>query len=120
MLDRLRRQGYRLGIRSGTSRQRTNALLERARWVDRFETFLYAEDVGHRPPDPEAYNTLCHRMDLRPDQVVAVEGSPKGQEAARQMGMNVCALRHGEPADWTGLRRAIERIESSREEVFAC
>lgn len=120
LLARLRRRGFRLAIRSGASRQRTTALLERAKWKDLFETFLYAEDVGHRPPDAEGYNTLCHRMDLRPDQVVAVEGSPKGQEAARHIGLHVCPLRRGELADWIGVHRAIERIESSREGVFAC
>jgi len=120
LLTRLRRQGYRLAIRSGASRNRTTAMLERAKWSEHFETFLVPEDVGHRPPDAETYNTLCNRMELRPDQVVAVESSTKGQEAAHGLGLHVCALRRGELADWSGVQRAIERVESVRAGAFPC
>ena len=95
-------------------------MLERAKWSERFETSLYSEEVGNRPPDSEAFNTICNRMELRPDQMMAVEGSSKGQEAARHLGLNVCALRRGEFADWIGVHRALGRSESSREGVFAC
>jgi HAD superfamily hydrolase (TIGR01509 family) len=120
LLTRFRRQGYRLAIRSGASRNRTTAMLERAKWSGHFETILVPEDVGQRPPDSETYNTMCNRMELRPDQVVVVESSPKGQEAARNLGLNVCTLRRGELADWSGVHRAIERIESVREGAFPC
>lgn len=120
VLARLRQRGYRLAVCSAAARDRTSAMLERTGWNDRFEVVIHSEEVGHPLPDPETFLTACHRMALRPDQVLAVENSPRGQDSAKRAGVNVCSLGRSELADWIGVQRSIARVESSREGAFAC
>lgn len=120
LLSRLRQRGYRLALRSGATRERTSLMLERAGWREHFEVLQHAEDAGNRSPDPETFAGFGDRMGLRPDQILAIETAPRAQEAALRAGAHVCALRRNELADWIGIQRTIERIESSRQGAFAC
>jgi beta-phosphoglucomutase len=111
MLHRLQREGYRLACCSNSIRE-TLELMIRESGLDRcFELLVSNQDVTRPKPDPEIYQTAMARMDLPPSQVVIVEDSPHGVEAARRSGAHVCQVAGFHEVDYFRIRAAIERAE---------
>ncbi|HEU4458917.1 MAG TPA: HAD-IA family hydrolase [Methylibium sp.] len=82
-------QGIAMGIVTTSGRGNVEALLEAAwgpGWADRFAVVVCGDDVARKKPDPEAYRLALDRLALRADEVLAIEDSPAGAEAARQAG----------------------------------
>jgi HAD superfamily hydrolase (TIGR01509 family) len=58
------------------------------------EFTLSLDDVTRGKPHPESYSTGCARLGFMPGQVVAVEDSAPGRQAARAAGLVVIAYDH--------------------------
>ncbi|MET3591335.1 HAD superfamily hydrolase (TIGR01509 family) [Mesorhizobium shonense] len=69
---------------------------------DRLAFTLAINDVGHGKPDPEPYLTAAANLDLVPHDVIAVEDSITGAQAARAAGMIVVGY-HGERVPFADL-----------------
>ena len=50
------------------------------------------EDVNRGKPDPESYLKACARLNLKPDQCLAVDDSPVGVSAAKAAGLYTVAF----------------------------
>jgi beta-phosphoglucomutase-like phosphatase (HAD superfamily) len=61
-----------------------------------FAFWICGEDVGAKKPSPEGYQQALDRLGLPPREVVALEDSPQGLEAALGAGLS-CVLTLGEP-----------------------
>lgn len=59
-----------------------------------FSGVITAEDVAKGKPDPEGYLKGLHAIKLLPAQVVVIEDSPSGVEAAKAAGLACIALCH--------------------------
>lgn len=116
VLERFRLAGLRLGIVSGALRSEILGALEADGWRSLFSVIVAAEDVERSKPDPSCYLRALEllRRELRPEdllihphEVVAIEDSPAGIEAALQAGLRVVALAHTYPAERLGRAHAI-------------
>ncbi len=103
-LIRALRGKYPLGIVSGALRHEIEGTLERAGLLPDFPLIVSAEDTEKGKPDPEGYVRAFDRMKERgfsgqPGQVLVIEDSFQGVEAARKAGMRTFAVCHTYPAE---------------------
>ena len=132
-------RGWTLGVVSGALRDEVDGALRQAGLRERFLLLVTAEDVEEGKPDPEGYLRALDLMNsqpplperlVHPHEVLAVEDSPAGLEAAAAAGLVTVAVAHtypaedlggagavvaeGEPLDAALLARLFERITGGR------
>ncbi len=117
VLCQFHESGLQLGLVSGALRREILPALRFAGWQEMFSVVVAAEDVERSKPDPEGYrkavewlNREPRREDalIHPHEVVAVEDSPAGIEAALGAGLHAVAVAHTYPPE--RLRRAIRVV----------
>lgn len=111
--------GVHLGIVSGALRDEVEGALDQEGLRGAFKVLVTADDVAASKPDPEGYRKgieglnslppLPERL-LHPHEVLALEDTPAGLEAARAVGLTTLALTHTYPA--TALAQA-DRVRES-------
>lgn len=88
--------GLMLGLVSGALREEIEQALRRAGLRDHFKTVIAAEDVGEGKPDAEGYRKGLDELNagspypnplIHPHEVLAIEDSPAGIEAASAAGL---------------------------------
>ena len=95
-----------LGVVSGALRTEIEGALRQAGIGSLFKTVVSAEDVGEGKPDPEGYRKALEELNglppfpprlFHPHEVLAVEDSPWGIEAAAGAGLVTLAVAHSYP-----------------------
>lgn len=104
--------GLSLGVVTGALRDEVEGALEQLGVRERFKCLVSAEDVTRGKPDPEGYRQglsllnsvppLPDRL-LHPHEVLAVEDSPAGLEAARGVGLPTLGVAQTYAADELGV-----------------
>jgi len=61
-----------------------------------FDAIAFREDYRQAKPAPDAYLSALEKMRLSPHQVIVVEDSPRGIEAAKNASLKVVAIRNPE------------------------
>jgi HAD superfamily hydrolase (TIGR01509 family) len=79
----------RVGIASSSDRRWVKGHLKRVGLMEHFGVFATADDVDRVKPDPAVYRVALERLDVAPEEALAVEDSPNGLAAARAAGV-VC------------------------------
>lgn len=93
----------RLGVVTSTWRANVDAVLGASGLAGAFEFVVAKEDVEATKPDPGGYRLALSRLGLEAGQVVALEDSPGGLEAARGAGLRAIAVGHRRPrGEWAG------------------
>jgi HAD superfamily hydrolase (TIGR01509 family) len=82
LLDELAAEGCRLAVATTGSRGWVERLLGRLLEGVEFEVTVTGDEVEERKPDPEAFVIALERLDLPAEEVVVVEDSADGLEAA--------------------------------------
>jgi len=125
--------GVAIGIATTTTGANVDALLTfhlGAAWRGRFAAVVCAEDAPRKKPDPQVYELALRALARPAHEVVAIEDSPAGVEAARRAGLSVIVTRScyfpatghpealaagpslGQPEGWHPRARAgVERID---------
>jgi beta-phosphoglucomutase len=67
----------------------TKLILESIKIFDMLDCVVTNEDVKKPKPDPEGYNFIVDKFGCNPEDVLIIEDSPKGKEAAYSSGCNV-------------------------------
>jgi HAD superfamily hydrolase (TIGR01509 family) len=97
-----------LGIVSGALREEIEGALRQAALRDRFKVVISAEDVAEGKPDPQGYRRGLEALNsqpplperlIHPHEVLAVEDSPSGIEAAAGAGLVTLGVGHSYPAE---------------------
>ncbi len=83
-----------LAVATSSPRDYALDLLDRHDLLDHFEFILGAEDVSLGKPDPEIYLAAAARLGAASHEIVVLEDSPAGVEAARRAGATVVAVPH--------------------------
>ncbi|MEZ5332236.1 MAG: HAD family phosphatase [Thermoanaerobaculia bacterium] len=101
LVEAAARQGLMLGLVSGALREEIVQALHQASLRQHFKVMVTAEDVREGKPAPEAYLLALDLLNaepplperlLHPHEVLAVEDSPAGVEAAREAGLTTLAV----------------------------
>jgi len=92
LIDEAVERGLRLGIASSSYRVWVESNLERLGLLSYFEPICTRDDVAHSKPDPELYNLVLSRWNLKPQEVFVLEDSPNGIKAAKNAALFCVAV----------------------------
>jgi beta-phosphoglucomutase len=101
-------RGWTLGVVSGALRDEVEGALRQEGLGELVRLLVTAEDVEEGKPDPEGYRRALELMNsqpplperlVHPHEVLAVEDSPAGLEAAVAAGLVTVAVAHTYPAE---------------------
>ena len=123
LVRELASRGLALGVVSGALREEVDGALAQEGLADRFKVLVTAEDVTRSKPDPEGYRLGLEGLNtlpplpgrlLHPHEVLAIEDSPAGLEAARAVGLQTVGVAHSyrvaELEPWAD--RVVERLDT--------
>ena len=100
--------GWTLGVVSGALRDEVAGALGQRGLAGAFKTLVTADDVERGKPDPEGYRLALARLNsepplparlVHPHEVLALEDSPAGLEAAAGAGLRTLGVAQTYPAD---------------------
>lgn len=94
LLDLLNKFSLTQAIVTSSTREEALDVLKLTGIIDKFAHVISADDVEHHKPHPAPYQLALKRMQLHPNEVVAVEDTDSGVAAAQGAGLRVLALRH--------------------------
>ena len=115
--------GLPLGIVSGALRDEVEGALVLAGLRDAFKVLVTAEDVAASKPDPEGYRRGLQALNaapplperlLHPHEVLAIEDTPAGLQAATTAGLTTLALAHTYPKDQLEADHLLDKIADLR------
>jgi HAD superfamily hydrolase (TIGR01509 family) len=81
------RLGLKTAIASSSTRKWVMEHLERFGIGGQFDAIVCREDVKKTKPDPELYRAALKRLDVQPDEAIALEDSSNGILAAKAAGL---------------------------------
>lgn len=113
--------GRMLGVVSGALREEVEGALRQIGLLDRFKVLVTADDVSEGKPDPEGYRRALEALNglpplperlIHPHEVLAIEDSPAGLEAAADVGFVTLGIAHTYPPAELGMADAVaDRLE---------
>jgi HAD superfamily hydrolase (TIGR01509 family) len=99
LLDELAEAGVELAVATTGSRGWVERLLHRLLPDMEFGVIVTGDDVSERKPDPEAFTIALERLGNGPEEVVVVEDSDNGVEAAVAAGLSCVVVVNGYTRD---------------------
>ena len=61
-------------------------------FLEKFDALVTGEDTRHGKPSPEPYLKAVEKLNLRPEDCLAVENAPLGIESAKKAGLYCAAV----------------------------
>lgn len=107
VLHRLKKNNIRLAVVSSSKRNYVAYVLDTLQIADYFDFYLGREDVQYAKPNPEIYQLALKKSGFQADEVLVIEDSASGIQAAKRAGCRVLAYKGSEIvqdtscADWT-------------------
>lgn len=111
VLRAARELGWKVGLGTGSLRDRVEARLARLGVLDAFDHLVTSGDVARGKPSPDIYLELARRLDVDPAECLVLEDSLPGCVAAIAAGMRVI----GCPStvnDWCAFPEGVTRVAS--------
>jgi len=90
---------YRLGLVTGARRQETAVKFETAPIQPFFELIAVREDYNQSKPLPDPYLYAAKQLNLKPEDCLVIEDSPRGAIAAKAAGMTCHIIPNGMTAN---------------------
>ena len=91
-LSRLKAEGIHLALASNSVRSTVDMMMEKSDLDQYLDFKLSNQDVTKAKPDPEIYNETCKRLGIDKKDILVVEDSPYGIEAAKSAGLKVVGI----------------------------
>jgi len=85
----LREKGCYIACYTNSIRKTAILMLEKTGVLEHMDYFLTNQDVENSKPHPEGYNFLVEKFNLNKENVLIIEDSPKGKQAAYASGCMV-------------------------------
>ena len=89
LMNYLREKGCHIACYTNSIRKTAALMLEKTGVLEQLDYFLTNQDVENSKPHPEGYNFLVEKFNLNKDNVLIIEDSPKGKQAAYASGCHV-------------------------------
>tara|TARA_B100000287_G_C20554070_1_gene749686 strand:- start:499 stop:1116 length:618 start_codon:yes stop_codon:yes gene_type:complete len=89
LIKELKSQGFIVCCFTNSISKTANLMLSLCGVIDMFDSIVTNENVLNPKPDPEGYSNICKIFNINPENVVIVEDSIKGKQAAYASGCNV-------------------------------
>jgi HAD superfamily hydrolase (TIGR01509 family) len=85
LIDKLRTDGYKVGLLSNNTRENGNKLREEG-IAAHFDAFIISADIGYQKPSHEAFQALFDALDVKADETVFTDDSPSSLSLAAEIG----------------------------------
>ena len=92
LLKRLAKEGYSIGIVTGSTRERIAAVIKKLELTPYVKGYVGGEDYPNGKPAPDGYLAGASLLGARPSECVAFEDAPAGIASAKAAGMLCVAL----------------------------
>ena len=93
-LIKLSEEGKKIGLVSSSFSWMVDQILEQLNLSEFFDIVIAKEDVKHHKPHPEAYLLALHKLSLSSSEVLILEDSTAGLQAAKRANCDVIAVAH--------------------------
>lgn len=117
LIGKLRRDGYQLGVASGSRPAFIQLVLAALNLTDTFHAVTSSYEVERGKPDPAVFLLAAQRLGAKPEECVVIEDAISGMTAAKSAGMKCIGLvasRHDAyPADML-----VERLDELSVELL--
>ena len=109
LLEHLEQRNIPKGICTSSSRRAATEVLSRKDLAQRFNFVLTADDVTHGKPDPEVYLKAAERFGIAPSEMLVLEDSAAGCQAANSAGAFAIAVRvkHNAHTTFIGAQKVV-------------
>jgi len=94
MIQHLRESGCYVACFTNSIRETATLMLDKIGVLEHLDYLVTNEDVENSKPDPEGYNFLVEKFNVAKEDVIIVEDSPKGLEAAYASGCKVIEVKN--------------------------
>lgn len=91
VLPRLKKAGYKLAIASSSSMENIKTVTSQCGIDQYFDCMVSGFDFEENKPDPAIYLETLQRLDLKPEEVIAIEDSTYGIQACINANVRVIA-----------------------------
>ncbi|MEE8806960.1 MAG: HAD family phosphatase [Lactimicrobium sp.] len=112
LLTYLKDRNIPMAVGTATSRIKTKERFERMNLFPYFSCIVCGDEVKKRKPDPEVYQTLLARTKTAPEDVLVLEDTCYGVEAAHRAGIDVIMVPSINPATEIDKSRAYAVVNS--------
>ena len=112
LLEAIEQRGIPKAVATSSPRAYLEDILGRFELLPRFPITLTAEDVTHGKPHPEIYLTAAERLGVRPAEMMVLEDSQAGTQAASAAGAVAISVphRHSRAHDFSAATHVVERL----------
>src|ERR1700686_2965807 len=97
-LDSLRKQNIAIAVATSASESRARSTLARLHLTHHFQAVITGGDVARGKPDPAIYRLACQRLNIAPQNALAIEDAVSGIRAARGAGLRCVGVSIHQPA----------------------
>ena len=108
LIKYLREQGCYIACYTNSIRETATLMLDKTGVLEQMDYLLTNQDVENSKPHPEGYNFLVEKFNLKKHQVLIIEDSPKGKQAAYASGCNVLEVKDPDEVTIDTLREYFE------------
>ena len=95
----LKTKNVKIAIVTATAIERTKKYVKEGRIEEYFDDIISAKNVPNGKPAPDVYITACEKLNVMPEETIAVEDSPNGVMSASSAGCNVVMVPDQSEAD---------------------
>ena len=99
LLSFLSKQGYRLGLVTGTPKNEVNTILPR-NIISKLEIIVAGDQIKRGKPSPDPYLKAACLFGLKPRECLVVENAPLGIRSAKKAGMFCVAVTTSLPKEY--------------------
>lgn len=91
-LDKMRNNGYSLGLATSNSHRIVRRYLTEKKILDYFPVLVTSDDVGKGKPEPDVFLEAARRLELAPFECLVFEDTYMGVLGAKRAGMTTVAI----------------------------
>ncbi|OCQ20421.1 haloacid dehalogenase [Pseudoalteromonas luteoviolacea] len=113
-------QKFKLALVTGSTTAEAVPVLSYYGLLDLFDCVICKDDVAHPKPNPEPYLQAMQRLNISPDQAIALEDSHTGLLAAVEAGVKTIVIphKHSKNQDFSRAAWLCDNLESAYKNVI--
>jgi HAD superfamily hydrolase (TIGR01509 family) len=92
LVRELREQRRPIAVASNSFHRLVDVALEGSALKDAFDVVVAADDVANPKPAPDLFLEACRRLEVSPDEAIAIEDSRPGVASAKAAGLHVIGI----------------------------
>ena len=108
LISWLKNNNIKVACFTNSIRKTTEIMLNKTGILPELDMLVTNQDVERPKPDPEGYNKIINHFNFRPQDVIIVEDSPKGIQAANATGCKVMKVDNATQVHTESMRRFID------------